>query len=244
MTSDSGLYDRLAPSYDRSGLGGHARRIRPLVEALLAAPPPPAGRWVDLGCGTGILLADGVAGRRGAGLDRSAGMLAAARRRGLAVAAGDVRRLPLAPAVVAVATATFDLPNHMAGSDELALFFAEVVAILVPGGVFVFDANTPDHLRLWDGAEQSERGPDGRVLLSTSGRFEDRRGLAEVRFRDEGGAPLGSLRERAFPAGLVESLLRRAGFAAIRRVEARRARGATLRWLWRADREPPVTAGS
>jgi len=77
------IFDRIAPRYDLLNglitLGLHRRWKRAAIEALGAAP---ASRVIDLGCGTGDLLFElARAGVRGIGVDISAGMLAAARRR-------------------------------------------------------------------------------------------------------------------------------------------------------------------
>jgi demethylmenaquinone methyltransferase/2-methoxy-6-polyprenyl-1,4-benzoquinol methylase len=78
------IFDRIAPRYDVLNdvitLGTHRRWKRAAIEALGMAP---GSRVLDLGCGTGDLLFElGRKGVRGIGVDISAGMLSAARRRG------------------------------------------------------------------------------------------------------------------------------------------------------------------
>lgn len=230
------LYDRLGAGYDDAGLGAWAATLRPRLLALLARPPlPPPGRWGDLGCGTGLLASEPLPGcRQVLGLDASTGLLRLARGRGIGAVGGDVRAIPLADRSLALATATFDVTNHLLTTADLEAFFREVSRVLVPGGAFLFDANTPAHLRLWDGA-RPDGGGDGPARLERRGRFDDGRGTATVEFLS-GGELLGMLVERAWHPGTVESLLRRAGLVPHPREAARRARGRVLRWLWRADR--------
>jgi SAM-dependent methyltransferase len=240
LPSDSRpLYDRLGPRYRSAGFASWAVELRPRLLELLALPPdPPPGRWIDLGCGSGELLAIGLPGRDAkVGLDLSLGMLAAGRACRGSLLTGDARRLPLRSDFASLATATFDVANHMLDSGALEEFFRETARILVPGGIFLFDANSPHHLRLWDGT--SQRG-EGEERIDRVGRFDESHGVALVRFErigaDGTGELLGLLRERGWTPGPVESLLRRCGFEVVRRLELRAARGASLRHLWRADR--------
>jgi demethylmenaquinone methyltransferase/2-methoxy-6-polyprenyl-1,4-benzoquinol methylase len=106
------IFDRIAPRYDLLNglisLGMHRRWKRAAIETLGAAS---ASRVLDLACGTGDLLFElGRRGVHGIGVDVSAGMLAAARRRG---ASGTLTR--------ASADA---LPFPSASCDGLACGFA------------------------------------------------------------------------------------------------------------------------
>jgi len=85
---------------------------------------------LDLACGTGDLcrvLTD--AGLRPVGVDRSAGMLAAART-SAALVRGDGMRLPMPDGSVDGVTCGFALRNVLG----LAAFFAECARVLRPGG--------------------------------------------------------------------------------------------------------------
>ncbi len=229
------IYDSLAPFYEPSGLGEYAERFTEELEALLRDSPPPGGPWLDLGCGTGILLAGGLAGRSLAvGLDLSLGMLAIARRRHGPLMQADVRRLPLSNASIALATATFDVANHVAPALQLECFLREVKRVLRPGGLFVFDLNTPDHLRLWHGVDEHTPLDDGSLLRRA--RFDDQRGILSVEMIHESGTgraeTLGTLTETAYPPALVRGFLKRAGFHPVERRVGRRTRGYDLRDLW------------
>lgn len=89
----SATYDRIASDYaihwaDAGLLAGQMARF--------AARLPAGARVLDVGCGagrdTGQMRERGL---RAAGLDRSRGMLAQARRRGIPLLLGDMRRLPV-----------------------------------------------------------------------------------------------------------------------------------------------------
>ena len=99
-------------------------------------------RVLDVGCGDGVITAE-MAGRcrgRVVGVDRSRALLAQARRRGLAVAAGDAQRLPLRDE-------SFDLVVcHMAllWVEEPGVAVLEMTRVTVPGGAVVAMAE-PDY---------------------------------------------------------------------------------------------------
>jgi ubiquinone/menaquinone biosynthesis C-methylase UbiE len=91
-----------------------------------------AGKDVlEVGCGTGLIL-DRVArfARTARGVDLSAGMLAQAARRGLAVAQGSATALPIATASVDVAY-SFKVLAHI---PDITGALAEMARVVRPGG--------------------------------------------------------------------------------------------------------------
>jgi demethylmenaquinone methyltransferase/2-methoxy-6-polyprenyl-1,4-benzoquinol methylase len=127
------IFDRIAPRYDLLNalisVGMHRRWKRAAVESLGAAP---ASLVLDVACGTGDLLFElGRGGVRGLGVDVSAGMLAAARRRHapgtLARASADA--LPLRSASCDGLTCGFALRNFVAIEPVLR----EAARVLRPG---------------------------------------------------------------------------------------------------------------
>jgi demethylmenaquinone methyltransferase/2-methoxy-6-polyprenyl-1,4-benzoquinol methylase len=106
---------------------------RRLVEELRAAP---AGRVLDLACGTGD-VALGVTGREVAAADFCLEMLALAQgkahRRGrrLGLAAADALRLPFAEATFSAVTVAFGVRNFA----DLDAGLGEIRRVLSPGGV-------------------------------------------------------------------------------------------------------------
>ncbi len=125
------MFDAIAPRYDalnriltmRMDVGWRKKTVRSL--AL-----PPGAIVLDLACGTGDLcrvLDD--AGYRPVGVDRSAGMLAAARTSAPLVR-GDALALSMADGSVDGIVCGFALRNVLG----LDLFFAECARVLRPGG--------------------------------------------------------------------------------------------------------------
>jgi demethylmenaquinone methyltransferase/2-methoxy-6-polyprenyl-1,4-benzoquinol methylase len=138
-----GMFDRLAPRYDRMNriisLGLDRRwRHRTVAELGVRA----GARVLDLACGTGDLCADLAAG--GAvpiGVDFSAGMLAAATVDTPLVRA-DGTVLPFADAAFDGLTCGFALRNFV----DLDAVFTECARVLRPGGRFAaLDASVPSN---------------------------------------------------------------------------------------------------
>ncbi|MGC4000647.1 MAG: methyltransferase domain-containing protein [Anaeromyxobacter sp.] len=142
-------FSRAAAAYD----GGAAlqREVqRRVLAAALAALPAPA-RALDVGAGTGALVAalrEAQPACRVAAVDLASGMAAAARARtpSAAVAAADAEALPFGPA-------RFDLylsTSTLQWLPRLAPAFAEARRVLAPGGVLavaLFGADTLHELR-------------------------------------------------------------------------------------------------
>jgi SAM-dependent methyltransferase len=123
-------YDAAADGYDQRHAADAAgrRRTATLDGALLAAVTG-CDAVLDLGCGTGRLLAALPAARR-LGVDVSAGMLAHARARGLPVLRADAHQLPLATGSVDGIVAGKGVFRYL----DPARAFAECARVLRPGG--------------------------------------------------------------------------------------------------------------
>jgi demethylmenaquinone methyltransferase/2-methoxy-6-polyprenyl-1,4-benzoquinol methylase len=128
------MFDRIAPRYDLLNRLLTLRldqRWRRMVVRHAAIGPQDV--VVDLGCGTGDLCAlAAAAGARVIGVDFAAGMLVAARRRGLAMplVRADAAVLPLPPACASVVTSAFALRNFV----SIAPVLSEAARVLQPGG--------------------------------------------------------------------------------------------------------------
>jgi demethylmenaquinone methyltransferase/2-methoxy-6-polyprenyl-1,4-benzoquinol methylase len=160
-----GMFDRLAPRYDRMNriisLGMDRGWRRRTVDALAATT---GGTVLDLACGTGDLCRDLAArGYFAVGLDFSAGMLAAAEVASPLVR-GDGAALPVATATVDGVTCGFALRNFV----DLDTVFRECARVLRPGGRFAaLDATVPTNPLLRAGNAVWFRGAVpllGRVL--------------------------------------------------------------------------------
>lgn len=131
-SSPSRSFERIADSYDETR-GGEERGRRFARELAELLDPP--GPVLELGVGTGV-VALGLQGLgfRMLGMDLSLAMLERARQRiGPRVAAGDLRRLPIATGAVTQALCVWVL--HVVGDVPAAL--AEIARILRPGGRFL-----------------------------------------------------------------------------------------------------------
>jgi SAM-dependent methyltransferase len=137
-------WDEYAPFYDWENARTLGRRDVPFWQRLAARAPGPA---LELGCGTGRLtLPVARAGARIVGLDRSAPMLARARRRvrraGLTrrvrLVRGDVRALPFRGRFGLV-MAPYGMLQSLTRDRDLAAALAEAARVLDRGGLLAVD---------------------------------------------------------------------------------------------------------
>lgn len=143
LSSTDRGYDLLAPKFEYTPFRTPNAVLRVAAEAIAGGGA--VERAVDLCCGTGPAMRHlrAVCSRTLVGIDRSAGMLAEARRRlGDAPGAaridfvrGDVRALPFAAAFDLVTC--FGAFGHILEEDE-PTFVREIARVLKPGGRFVF----------------------------------------------------------------------------------------------------------
>jgi SAM-dependent methyltransferase len=126
---------------DRSPL---IERVRGYVDRYL----PAAESLLELGCGTGAILAGLAPGLRVAGVDRSPEMLAAAARNATtaSLVEADITAFSLGTRFDVV-ICVFDTLNHLPAFDSWVKAFSQVHAHLAEGGLFVFDVNTVGRLR-------------------------------------------------------------------------------------------------
>ena len=140
------MFDRIAPAYDRTNRVislGLDRRWRHRAVASLGATP---GAWVlDVGCGTGDLCRElAAAGLAAVGVDRSAGMLAAART-DQALVRADAEQLPFPDACFDGVITGFALRNVV----DLDAVFHGAARLLRPGGRFVALETAVPERRAW-----------------------------------------------------------------------------------------------
>jgi SAM-dependent methyltransferase len=139
-------YDPLAPHYDAfRNAPGYEEWLGTLL-ALAAERGLNGGRALDVGCGTGRSVAALIAaGFDASGVDPSPGMLEVARRRlGAGVELGVStlpEPLPIGPKMDLI-TAFNDVVNYVEPS-ALSETMTVLAARLRPGGLLLFDANTP-----------------------------------------------------------------------------------------------------
>jgi demethylmenaquinone methyltransferase/2-methoxy-6-polyprenyl-1,4-benzoquinol methylase len=191
------MFDAIAPRYDalnriltmRMDVGWRKKTVRSLSLA-------PGAVVLDLACGTGDLcrvLDD--AGYRPVGVDRSAGMLAAARTSAPLVR-GDGMALPVADGSIDGVTCGFALRNILG----LGEFFAECARVLRPGGrVALLEVAVPANPLLRKGHSLYF----GKVVPFVGGLLSDR---AAYRYLPQSVAYLPPVPE-------VLAMMRAAGFA-------------------------------
>jgi SAM-dependent methyltransferase len=216
------LYDALAPIYDGWQASAETTPFALVTEAKLSPQLERVARgdgfsFLDLGCGTGMLLAALRAAHpdwRLAGIDASPGMLAVASRR---PGAGTIawlraaldRPLPLARRFDA-AGAFYDTLNHLPDLRTLTDAFTGVARVLQPGGLFAFDVtNRLGFERWWHG---TRRFTAAHWRITIDAAFIGEVGWAEVEIEREGRRPRHfQLREQLYDDDQILSALRAAG---------------------------------
>jgi SAM-dependent methyltransferase len=139
-------YAEFARFYDEVN-GEPVARSREILEDI-AHFRPDATSVLELGCGTGTILAGLGSGLTLTGLDLSPEMLAVARRRcpRATFYEADMTSFALDPRFD-VALCVFDTLNHVTTFEGWTDLFERVHEHLVPGGLFLFDVNTLGRLR-------------------------------------------------------------------------------------------------
>ncbi len=140
----AGFYDQIMGdrSADIERIRDYIKRYRPAASSLL-----------ELGCGTGAVLAGLAADLSVTGVDRSPEMLTVAARSVPAarLVQADVTSFSLGTRFDVV-ICVFDTLNHLPSLDAWRAMFERVHEHLADGGLFFFDVNTTGRLRrLWQG---------------------------------------------------------------------------------------------
>lgn len=157
-------YAGFARFYDRI-MGDRSEEVG-RVQAYLSRYRPHARSLLELGCGTGALLAGLAPALEVTGIDRSPEMLA---RAATAVPAATLVRADVTDFRLAarfdVAICMFDTLNHLPAFDGWLALFSRVHEHLADEGLFIFDVNTTGRLRRLHGAPPYVDEFDGNVVL-------------------------------------------------------------------------------
>ena len=139
-------YDSFAQFYD--AVNGEPQELTHQLLDVLARHAPDARSLLELGCGTGAVLAGLGSGLSRTGIDVSERMLAHARRRcpDVRLVTGDITDFDLHE-TFDVVICVFDTVNHVTTLEGWASVFANAAAHLRDNGLFVFDLNTVGRLR-------------------------------------------------------------------------------------------------
>ena len=139
-------YDRFSAFYDAvmDDPGPRADRVIEWIDRYV----PEARSLLELGCGTGSILARLTNVPSLTGLDRSAEMLAVARAKvtGARFVEGDMASFSLGERFDVV-ICVFDSLNHLMAFSDWRSTFAAVHEHLADGGLFILDVNTVGELR-------------------------------------------------------------------------------------------------
>jgi ubiquinone/menaquinone biosynthesis C-methylase UbiE len=202
------LYDRLAEVYDSGGWDEYSRRLLPYLHEVLRRFRFRQKSVLDLACGTGTLaIALAQEGYRVVGVDRSAAMLQQARDKSrqakvqVTFLRQDMRKLSLKEGVD-LATCFFDSINYLLSYQDLVSTFARVAWALNPGGLFVFDINTPSGLAShWDHHKGARDLGDVAIIGTNSYDPENKLGTISITV----------FKKRAYSTSEVKNALREGG---------------------------------
>lgn len=219
-------YGALAASYDALMADGAYRRRAAFLTRRLKRSPIPVHTVLDLACGTGTiacLLAQ--EGYEVVAADGSEEMLtqAAAKAAGLEhpplFLLQAMPRLRLAQPVDAVVS-TLDSLNYLTRERDLRETFRRVRRWLKPGGLFLFDVNTPYKFRRMDGQLYMDEAEDSVCVWRTF--FSEKTQVCAYqvdlfRLRPDGAwdRTFEEHRERAWSGEAIRRYLAEAGFASV-----------------------------
>ncbi|HEY2314824.1 MAG TPA: class I SAM-dependent methyltransferase [Streptosporangiaceae bacterium] len=177
------IYTGFAPFYDRI-MGDRTEEVD-RIRSYISRHLPDARSLLELGCGTGALLA-GLAGDLDvSGIDQSPQMLAIAQTAvpGAHLVRGDMTAFTL-PAQFDVVICMFDTLNHVPSFAGWLSLFSCVHEHLAAGGLFIFDVNTAGRLRRLDDAPPFVDEFDGNLVIMTVRPAHDGLSLWETRIFD------------------------------------------------------------
>jgi SAM-dependent methyltransferase len=140
------IYAKFAAFYDEI-MGDRASEIEQLRDYITRFMPT-ATSLLELGCGTGALLAGFADDMSVTGIDQSPEMLAIAAKTvpKATLVPGDITKFALGTRFDVV-ICMFDTLNHVADFEGWLEVFERVHEHLVEGGLFVFDVNTIGRLQ-------------------------------------------------------------------------------------------------
>jgi SAM-dependent methyltransferase len=140
MKSQDKHFDEIAEEYD-SSIPEHVMQHLTDRRVELARSLTPAGKVLDVGCGTGRFLEGLPASYERVGVDVSAGMLEIAREKGLEVVQSSGAELPFEDDSFDLVT-TFAVLHHLIDPEIVRSTLGEIARVLRPGGwAIVWDHN-------------------------------------------------------------------------------------------------------
>lgn len=228
MSAEAASYDSVADSYDLI-----RPDFTPYLEFYESLIKPGTNSILDIACGNGTITSHlsrqvsaalGTRQARAVGIDLSAAMIEAARRRDASVEwmVGDMRSLPaIAPFEVAVCC--YNSLQHL-DATEFGMALRSIRTLVVKGGRFAFDIYRPNfpYLRQTrtDVLTRIVQGPDGqKIAIREDTRFKESEGILYFVWRlvpmdAPDGSPLATIEHRIWQhrPETVQAALAAAGF--------------------------------
>ena len=218
-------YKALAESYDRLTNDVDYAATVDFYEQILAREGLHPRTCVDLACGTGSVTE--ILARKGyevTGVDMSEEMLTVAASKVM-----DLERLPMfscqrleqlrLPRAVDMAVCALDSLDYILDPADCAEAIRRAYKVLNPGGIFIFDVNTPEKLRAMDG--QVFLDEDDDVYCVWRGEFDEETNICSYGmdlFQRQGAVWHRSFeehREYAYSQAQLTGFLKAAGFTHI-----------------------------
>ena len=219
-------YHALAVSYDRLTNDVDYGRTVAFYKEILAREQVKPRTAVDLACGTGsVALLLAREGLSVIGVDLSEEMLTVAAQKAQELpqpprfVCQDLSRLTL-PRAVDLAVCALDSLDYILDPQDCAEAIRRVYKHLNPGGIFIFDVNTPEKLRAMDG--QVFLDEDDDVYCVWRGSFEEQENICSYGmdlFQRRGqlwDRSFEEHREYAYSEAQLRGFLKDAGFDHIR----------------------------
>jgi len=220
-----GVYEALAGSYDRLTNDVDYEAVVAFYDEILDREGVKPRSAVDLACGTGSISA--LLAKRGlrvVGVDMSEEMLTIAQQK-----TAELRNPPRfvcqklqnlrLPRAVDLAVCALDSLDYITAPADCAEAIRRVYKALNPGGIFIFDVNTPEKLRAMDG--QVFLDEDDDVYCVWRGEFDENSNVCSYGmdlFQRRGGLWERSFeehREYAYSREQLVGYLKEAGFTHI-----------------------------
>ena len=220
----SGSYGPLAGCYDELTYDVDYPRWADYIEKHFARRHIPGRTVLDLACGTGSLTRElALRGYEMIGVDQSPEMLAQAAEKNRGVSpiepiflCQSMEKLDLYGTIDAC-VCCLDSVNYVTDPKKLERAFGRVRLFLMPGGLFLFDVNTPEKLEGLDGQVFLDETEDAYCVWRAEW---SKRSRTCTYFMDLFRLEENGLwrreeelhRERAYPVDQLTAMLERAGF--------------------------------
>ena len=215
-------YHALAVSYDRLTNDVNYRQTVEFYKEILKKEGCNPRTAVDLACGTGsVTLLLAREGLQVMGVDLSAEMLCVAQQKAQELAeppmfiCQDLSRLYL-PRGVDLAVCALDSLDYITDPQACAEAIKRIYRVLNPGGIFIFDVNTPEKLKAMDG--QVFLDEDDDVYCVWRGSFDEQENICSYgmdlfqRHGDLWERSFEEHQEYAYSEAQLRSYLKEAGF--------------------------------